>query len=257
MIEHFDELPRSPRLGDVVEAYRWLVGEGSLNKVIAPRAGAVLVFNLQGKWAIDGQTMPNAVFIGIRDRLVHLVAQSSFHDRVQALFRPWGAARFMKAGVAPLTNRIVPADEVLAEHDIERLLRKLRACQDRHYRVTVLDDFFEGLCLRPTARDRYIETHANKLANGESTSLTEVLISLGVSQRQFERLFVNRVGTRPKTFARIARFERAEREVLARNGMTLTDLSLALGYFDQSHFNREFKRLTSMSPGSFGVCVPP
>jgi AraC-like DNA-binding protein len=53
----------------------------------------------------------------------------------------------------------------------------------------------------------------------------------------------------PKRFASLLRFERAL--LLARQGGRLTDVALNAGYYDQSHFNREFSRFTGQAPGAY------
>lgn len=69
----------------------------------------------------------------------------------------------------------------------------------------------------------------------------------GRSQRQLERDFHRAVGLGGKTFARICRFRRATR-LLATSNYTAASVAAELGYTDQSHLTREFRR--------FGVATP-
>jgi AraC-like DNA-binding protein len=72
--------------------------------------------------------------------------------------------------------------------------------------------------------------------------------ALGKSERQLERRFLARVGVSPKRFAILRRFERAV--ALAKTSPSLTAAAHDAGYFDQSHFVRDFRRFTGHSPRS-------
>jgi AraC-like DNA-binding protein len=66
--------------------------------------------------------------------------------------------------------------------------------------------------------------------------------ALGLSVRQFERVFAATFGLRPKLFQRVARVESLLRDALA-NGRTDAEVALRHGYYDQSHMARELREL--------------
>ncbi|MGB0564247.1 MAG: helix-turn-helix domain-containing protein [Spirulinaceae cyanobacterium] len=71
---------------------------------------------------------------------------------------------------------------------------------------------------------------------------------LGVSPRHLRRLFHDYLGIRPKQLARIIRFQYAMQLLQQDAGL---DELLALGFYDQAHFIREFKAMTGASPTHF------
>jgi len=77
-----------------------------------------------------------------------------------------------------------------------------------------------------------------------------------VSSRQFERQFLNRIGTTPTMFIRQARFGNAYRLKRRHPEMSWTSVAYECGYFDQMHLIREFKLFTSSTPRSFTGMVP-
>jgi AraC-like DNA-binding protein len=72
---------------------------------------------------------------------------------------------------------------------------------------------------------------------------------LHISIRELERRFREYVGLSPKQLARIFRFQ----EVLQKKyiASSLTEVAHSSGYYDQSHFIRDFKAFSGLSPAGF------
>ncbi len=74
----------------------------------------------------------------------------------------------------------------------------------------------------------------------------------GWSKSRLTARFKEQIGVAPKVFARILRFRRAlERLHRQGHGASLVELALASGYYDQPHFNAEFRELAGCSPGDY------
>jgi AraC-like DNA-binding protein len=72
----------------------------------------------------------------------------------------------------------------------------------------------------------------------------------GWSRTRFTSVFREQVGLPPKTFARVHRFERALRDV-TRGELRLSDIALDAGYYDQAHFNRDFREFAGVTPSAY------
>lgn len=70
----------------------------------------------------------------------------------------------------------------------------------------------------------------------------------GLSVKQFERRFKAIAGFPPKYFARIARFQGIKERYISSRFQTMTSLAYSCNYYDQSHFNREFKEFSGVQP---------
>ncbi|RQW64374.1 helix-turn-helix domain-containing protein [Vibrio viridaestus] len=70
----------------------------------------------------------------------------------------------------------------------------------------------------------------------------------GYTARTLQRQFKNDIGLTPKGFSRAIRCQSAIYDINHGNGVTFTDLAFDLGFSDQSHFLREFKKLVSATP---------
>ena len=68
-----------------------------------------------------------------------------------------------------------------------------------------------------------------------------------IDSRSLERTFCAATGMTPKQYARVIRFKRAYHSLIAPARQPLTAIE---GFYDQSHFNREFRFFTGMAPGA-------
>jgi AraC-like DNA-binding protein len=73
---------------------------------------------------------------------------------------------------------------------------------------------------------------------------------LAVPERTLERRFVESFGMSPKNFARIVRFNDAYHQLLLRRRRSSSrrDQFWLDGYYDQAHFNKDFRHFTGTSP---------
>ncbi|USG64364.1 helix-turn-helix transcriptional regulator [Brevibacillus ruminantium] len=72
---------------------------------------------------------------------------------------------------------------------------------------------------------------------------------LGYSERKVRRTFQKELGISPKELLDILRFQYMLREMKKGVPSRLTDLALNYGFYDQPHFNRNFKRFYGLTPG--------
>lgn len=72
-----------------------------------------------------------------------------------------------------------------------------------------------------------------------------------LSERQFERKFKEYSGFNPKKYLRIIRFSEACSHYSEMTNKSLTEIAHACGYYDQSHFIKEFKSFSGYSPADY------
>ena len=93
--------------------------------------------------------------------------------------------------------------------------------------------------------EEYIDVHLENELNVE-----ELASHLGISTSYFARSFRSSVGLAPHAYVMHRRLLRAQ-ELLASTDLPLTDIALATGFADQSHFCRRFHQMTGMPPRTF------
>ena len=77
--------------------------------------------------------------------------------------------------------------------------------------------------------------------------VAEAARQAGYSQRHLNRLFLTQIGTSVKYFARLTRFTHILKQIqtFPRN---FAALSQQAGYFDQAHFDKDFKAISGVTP---------
>ena len=83
-----------------------------------------------------------------------------------------------------------------------------------------------------------------------SVSLEEMASAAGVSRFHLVRLFREFTGETPAVYARELRIERSKR-LLLESRRPISEIALACGFADQSHFTVSFLRSTGLTPAAF------
>lgn len=163
-----------------------------------------------------------------------------------------GAMRhFSRIPLEEFFDRPVPLEDIWGGAG-RGLDERVGLARDDAERASILDRWLLA-CLRENARQsQEIELAIWHLYYGHQTIRIEALAErLGMSRRHFERLFRLHLGMTPKAFQRTARFHLTVRDMLLANRPSGLDAALDHGYYDQSHFIREFESFVGVSPLRF------
>ena len=88
-----------------------------------------------------------------------------------------------------------------------------------------------------------------RLKNNPKLNITELLFEYGKSLRALQYQFQQNIGINPKEYQMMIRFRKVCEEI--RADKKITHAALDSGYYDQAHFNREFKYTTLKNPSQF------
>jgi len=170
----------------------------------------------------------------------------------------------------------VPADELSLRHtpldglwgaDAERLCDELAGLDSLEQRVSRFEHrLMERLPpvrgLHPgvaVALDPHLEPEDPtdwKRSMSGSGSVEGAAYRAGLSHRRFGQLVREAVGLSPKKWLRLVRFQRAVAWAASDPLVPWSEVALALGYSDQSHFNREFREFSGLTPGEYRRLAP-
>jgi AraC family transcriptional regulator len=80
--------------------------------------------------------------------------------------------------------------------------------------------------------------------------LTELAALVQISPHYFSQLFKQSTGTTPHKFVISCRVERAK-ELLLQGQLTIAEVAFIVGFANQSHLNRHFKKILNVTPRQF------
>ncbi|PCC71613.1 AraC-type DNA-binding protein [Nannocystis exedens] len=165
-------------------------------------------------------------------------------------FRPGGAAPFLGVSAGELTGGHF-ALEALWGATAARLRERLLAAAGPGERFRLLERFLLARLARPPRRHPAVTYALRAFDDPDLGSVAEVLAHTGLSAKRLLALFRDEVGLAPKAFWRVRRLQAALRRLDGGGPVRGADLAAELGYCDQSHFDREFRELTGLSPRAY------
>lgn len=162
-------------------------------------------------------------------------------------FKPCAALPIFGIPLQQFTNHSVPLEYFMPSAEVLATEEKVMLAATADEKVAILQSFLAAK-LRPCLFDPLM-LQAAQLINRQfnSFNIEQVAATLGLGRRQFERRFQRSVGLSPLRFSNTLRFQKAL--FLHMQGEHWADIVDMCGYYDQSHFIREIKSLSSFSPG--------
>lgn len=169
----------------------------------------------------------------------------------QIFLKPHALQTLLGINAATLTNDLVE----LREFSAGDLNMQLLEARNEQVRLTLLTNFLASKLKQATTCDRLIEESLRIIHNNVSCVTVRYLLEcLNLSERQFEKRFSQTVGLSPQFYMRVKRFNEVVRLMQTGQFETLTDLAHHLNYYDQSHFVRDIKALSGVTPKHLFRC---
>lgn len=231
-----------------------LTGFPAGSHVGLPSRGITMVISLAGPMAMSvpgqGEVRLEAIVGGLHDRAVQIHHDGHQHG-IQAALTPAGVRALLGVPAGELAGLVIPLDDLLG--------REARQMQDRLAGAATWPDRLAhvqaGLSARLDRLGGTVTHPAPELAEAwrlisrrdGDVAVGAVARHVGWSPRHLTERFRSEFGLRPKTAARVMRFERSTR--LVRPGVRLADVAATCGYADQAHLTREWQALAGVTPG--------
>ena len=170
---------------------------------------------------------------------------------VAVRFHARGAYRFFSTPLSAVTAALVELEEIWGKRSRD-WAERIALASGMAARVRFLEKALLAALQEKDRSDRAVDRclHLIERAGGQ-VRVAQLAAELGLCDRQLTRRFENAVGVSPKEFARVSRFLNGVRRLRAGRRRNLTETALECGYFDQAHFNHEFREFAGMTPGEF------
>ena len=215
------------------------------------------MFNLgAGRWQTDtGNGFQTTPLIELWGQIIQPLTFKSLgpNTMLGIRFYPHTASIFLNTDVSQFNNQVTNLTDV-AGNSIYTLHAKLIDATLMNQRIELIEQFLlSRLSLFEKKLDKTV------LINGVIKELKRddffdnienVATRYGITARYLQKLFLQHTGLTPKLYSKINRFQNSLQLISKKNG-SLTDIAYECGYFDQSHFIREFKSFTGSVPSGY------
>ena len=154
-------------------------------------------------------------------------------------------------GLAPATLRGRVVDLLHAWPRAAALRRELTTCRTPEEALDVVEATLSTA--EPFDRNAFArcEEAVRQLSADPTRPVTEIARGLGVSHGHLDRQFTEHVGLSPRTLARILRMRRLLEAIDVHGSVGWADKAAELGWSDQAHLIRDFKRHTGVTPSRY------
>lgn len=168
------------------------------------------------------------------------------------IFKPFGFYRLFKTPIHLLNNNVTPLNIFLGNRSVELKEKVILASSDDN-KIKVVDDFFTSLVrpLHVPYRSRIELAQDQLMLNNGMVNIDCLSSQLNISRRSLERYFLENVGISPKYYGKVLRFNYAFALKRANPDLDWFDIIYDCGYFDQTHFIKDFKQFTGEPPAAF------
>ena len=167
-------------------------------------------------------------------------------------FRTGGTTPFFSHPISELKNSFAEIDDIWDLKSSEIIHRIQYDCKTTEERIDLWNRHFLSQIDKTHGEDPCLSAAIDLIeSNKGSINIDYLAGSVGLSSRQLERNFKQRIGMTPKQLCRNLRFKHVFNHLLNFPIESWAAIALACGYYDQSHMINEFKQYTGSSPAAF------
>ena len=230
------------------------IDEDLTDEVFYPSGYVDLVLNVSAGSAttfIDGRRrkLPGVEVLGHLTMPSRLTVTKGTSVLIARIY-PFASSLFFMDSMSELTNYATDAYGIFSR-EINHVYYSLMEAGTLEQKAAALDRFLIGKLIKNEKQQRKSELigqvcrHIYSIRDAYDSKT--VSSRYGLSERYLEKLFVDMVGISPRAFFSVQRFNKSLDLVLS-SGRKLTSIAYDCGYYDQSHFIKEFTKFTGITP---------
>ena len=219
---------------------------------VFPSSGMVIGFQYRGELAaIEGKSeykLAAAGVTGIADS--YKVFKSSTNiGTILVYFSEIGFTHFAAHPAHELFNLSISLNEIFAKNEVSKVENELAMPLTDKQRIKIVETFLIAQ-LKEIQTDKLVLEAVKLIHQSKGTiRINELIKKLAISQSPFEKRFRKVVGTTPKKFTSLIRFNVVLTTLTPAK--SLTEICYENNFFDQAHFIKDFKGFTGQTPESF------
>lgn len=246
--------PSRPEIRPYVEYFYHVHEENAGRGIALPETKYDLVFNhgSRGILSMGGQQhrISRVVLTGMNEQAVSISPQ----DCIRASgvkFKAHGLHPFLGIPMNHVSNDIHDATSLFEANVLQEVENRLHEAHSNDERTSLIEQFLMRRLRHPC--DLRVMWATSRIQHQKGrVSVRRLAEDANLSERRLRDLFRKHIGTSPKSYSRLVRFSDLIKSFRnPQNAKQLSRLALDVGYYDQPHFIREFRRITEKTPRQF------
>ncbi|GGD85170.1 response regulator transcription factor [Paenibacillus nasutitermitis] len=261
---NFTVLPPPESLKRDIECFRITTYQGyeSLDVKVCPKGfpGIVYQIAVDGSSAIESISVRTSRISNIPTFFLHgqgsepsiMRFKNKPFSSIQVVLKPHALYSLFGWEATSLNQGFLLSSQFGAS-ELEKQLKSVLTDEER---TTYLCSFLTKKMEETDNRDELIEQTLDFIRDRiASISVKNIVAAFHISERQLQKRFARVVGMSPQLYIRIVRVNEALKFMKSGCYERFVDIACALNYFDQSHFIRDIKAFSWVSPKSIMMKV--
>lgn len=242
----------TPELSPFIQSYKVIETPADVVNNVLPGTSPIMVFRLSGQVSVNhpgGSNVLEPIVVSGLRKSGRAMQYESGTVNLLVTFREGGIAPFVREPLHELSDTSVPMHCLDGFKDAGLLEEQLAGQPSHETRITLIERFLLSRLTGKTPDGMVLAAIRKIHRAGGQLRIRELADSLHVSQDVFEKRFRRVAGLSAKQFSYVVKMKSVVEK--GRTGLTLAQIALDAGYFDQPHFNKDFKLFTGLTPTEF------
>ncbi|QOG02889.1 helix-turn-helix domain-containing protein [Flavobacterium sp. MDT1-60] len=240
------------QLKPFVRTYKIIESQDELVNRVLPNTSLAIAFRCKGNVNYIRENrydnLPISTISGIR-KSVRLINYSKDTATIVIQFKEAGAKAFFKEPLHELFEESVSLDNFIPQEKIAIIEELLAEAKTNNQKIAIIEQFLLSR-LHDYKPDKLISAAVAIIQSKKGVvRIKELADTLYISQDAFEKRFRKTIGSSPKQFCYVVRIKSIIDQ--KQDNQNLIELAFDAGYFDQPHFNKDFRLFTGQTPSEF------
>ena len=257
----YQEIVPGNRLKQYVKCYYIYESssDAAYDDIVFPSGCLEIIFNLgTGQWQTGSAgafvTNPPVELWGqiLRPLAIRSVGKNTM---LGIRFFPHAAAYFLPDKVDIFNDQVADLGD-LAGSAVKGLHQQLLETPSWQQRIALIENYLLQMLDRTEGKlQKGVVVSGvmhEMVQQGFFDNIENVASRYGITSRYLQRLFLQYTGLTPKLYTKINRFQNSLK-LMSKKDSSLTAIAYDCGYADQSHFIREFKSFTGLTPSGYSI----
>lgn len=255
----FEILPPSPKFNGFINYYKYIEGYSQGMFKIVPSINQELYFHLN----TGNYNFYSPGLYQIKNPLIHLIGLHEYQQDVYSnipkydmikgfavVFKPNGIQKLFRLSHSEIHRHAIDGKD-LFRNNTEELWNKIRTASGIAEMKMRLEAFLERYLTSVGCSEPPLSKILDIIVMKKGIiSLREICDNFHISVRTIQRKFMDEIGMSPKEYLQITRLNHALNLLKTNQYKNLTELSYLSGYYDQSHYIRDIRKMFGISPRS-------